>query len=64
MGAAIAYGAMFGFFAYSTYDLSNYATLRNWTLQLTLIDIAWGTVLGALAAAAGISATTKFAAMG
>jgi uncharacterized membrane protein len=33
-------------------------------LQLTLIDIAWGTVLGALAAAAGISATTKFAAMG
>ena len=64
IGAAIAYGAMFGFFAYSTYDLSNYATLRNWTLQLTLIDIAWGTVLGALAAAAGISATTKFAAMG
>ncbi len=63
-GAAIAYGAMLGFFAYTTYDLSNYATLRNWTLHLTVIDIAWGTVLGALAAAAGIIATTKVAAMG
>ena len=41
------YGALFGFFTYATYDLSNYATLRNWTLQLTLVDVAWGTVLGA-----------------
>ena len=28
---AILYGALFGFFTYATYDLSNYATLRNWT---------------------------------
>lgn len=44
------YGALFGFFTYATYDLSNYATLRNWTLSVTVIDIAWGTVLGAFAA--------------
>lgn len=51
--SAITYGAMFGFFTYATYDLSNYATLRNWTLQLTIVDIAWGTTLGAISAAAG-----------
>lgn len=44
---AAIYGALFGFFTYATYDLSNYATLRNWTLQLTLVDVAWGTILGA-----------------
>lgn len=43
--AALSYGALFGFFTYATYDLTNYATLRNWTLSLTLVDIAWGTVL-------------------
>jgi len=47
MTAAAVYGALFGFFTYATYDLSNYATLRNWTLQLTLVDVAWGTLLGA-----------------
>ncbi len=56
---AIVSGALFGFFAYTTYDLSNYATLRNWTLQLTIIDIAWGTLLGAMTAAAGFLLATK-----
>lgn len=46
-------GALFGFFAYSTYDLSNLATLRGWPLHLSLIDIAWGSALTAVAAAAG-----------
>ncbi len=40
---ALLYGALFGFFAYATYDLTNQATLRNWTTTITLIDIAWGT---------------------
>ena len=50
---AVVYGALFGCFTYLTYDLTNQATLRNWTTQLTLIDVAWGTVLGGTAAAAG-----------
>ena len=50
---AILAGALFGFFAYATYDLSNLATLRGWPLRLTLVDIAWGTALTATAAAAG-----------
>lgn len=55
---AIGYGALFGALAYATYDLTNFATVRNWTLQLTLIDVAWGTVLSGIAAAAGYGAAT------
>ncbi|MEO6972027.1 MAG: DUF2177 family protein [Rhodoferax sp.] len=50
--AAVA-GALFGLFAYATYDLSNLATLKNWPLQLTLIDIVWGTLVSAQATVAG-----------
>lgn len=58
--AAAVYGALFGMFAYATYDLSNYATLRNWTLQLTLIDVAWGMALSAIAASAGYLVAARF----
>ncbi len=50
---AVLAGALFGFFAYATYDLSNLATLRGWPLRLVLVDIAWGSALTAAAAAAG-----------
>ncbi len=43
-------GALFGAIAYATYDLTNYATLRNWTLQLTVLDIVYGAAASALAA--------------
>jgi len=47
---ALAYGALFGLFTYGTYELTNFATLRNWTLQITLIDIAYGAIAtGAIA---------------
>jgi uncharacterized membrane protein len=54
-------GALFGFFAYATYDLTNMATLKVWSLQLTLIDMAWGAVLTATAASAGALAALHFA---
>jgi uncharacterized membrane protein len=46
-GAAwvVAHGALFGLFTYATYDLTNYAVLRNWDLALTIEDIVWGMVL-------------------
>jgi uncharacterized membrane protein len=53
LGKTLTSAALFGFFAYATYDLTNLATLRNWPLQLTLIDIAWGTVVSAVSATAG-----------
>ena len=49
-------GALFGFFAYATYDLTNLATLRDWPLRLSLIDIGWGTLVSAAAAAGGKAA--------
>ncbi len=50
---AALFGAAFGFFAYATYDLTNLATLKNWPLGLALADMAWGSFVTALAAAAG-----------
>ena len=55
-------GALFGFFSYLTYDLTNQATLRNWTTQLSLLDISWGTLLGALSAVAGCWITARLTA--
>ena len=54
-------GAVFGFFAYATYDLTNQATVRNWTTTLSVADMAWGTVLSAAAAAIGFAATRALA---
>jgi uncharacterized membrane protein len=39
-------GALFGLVAYATYDLSNLATLRDWPILVTTVDLAWGTILG------------------
>ena len=46
-------GALFGFFAYSTYDLTNLAVVKDWPLGLTFIDMAWGTMVSGIAAAVG-----------
>ena len=49
---AVLYGLLFGALAYATYDLTNYATLRNWSLQITLLDLVYGAIATAVAAAA------------
>lgn len=45
---ALILGALFGMISYATYDLTNLATLKNWPLIVTLVDIAWGATLGAV----------------
>lgn len=45
---ALLLGAFFGFITYATYDLTNLATLKDWPLLVTIVDLAWGAVLGAL----------------
>ncbi len=50
---ALIYGGLFGFIAYATYDMTNYATLKNWPLPVTIVDLVWGTCLTAVCAAAG-----------
>jgi uncharacterized membrane protein len=55
--SAAIHGAILGFTAYATYDLTNQATLRTWSTALTLADLAWGTLLSATAAAVGCRIT-------
>ena len=50
---AVDMGALFGFFAYATYDLTNLATLRGWPLNVSLMDMAWGTLASGLSVGAG-----------
>ena len=50
---AVIMGALFGFFTYATYDLTNLATLDGWPLEIVFIDILWGVVLTASVALAG-----------
>jgi uncharacterized membrane protein len=57
--AALALGALFGLVSYATYDLTNLATVRNWTLQLAVIDMAWGAALSALASALSYVGTAR-----
>jgi uncharacterized membrane protein len=52
---AILFGALFGLITYATYDLTNLATMKDWPLLVTVVDLIWGTVL-----AASISGITYF----
>ncbi len=42
---ALLQGSTFGFFTYATYDLTNLATLKNWSIKVVIVDIAWGMIL-------------------
>ncbi len=53
LAKAVVAGALFGFFTYATYDLTNLATLKNWPLTIVFIDIAWGALLTAVVSTAG-----------
>ena len=58
---ALINGALLGLLAYGTYDMTNLATLKGWSLQMSLVDMAWGALLTATAAAAGYLAVSRFA---
>jgi len=42
---AILFGGLFGLITYATYDLTNLATLKDWPLLVTVVDLIWGTIL-------------------
>jgi uncharacterized membrane protein len=58
---ALFYGALFGFFAYATYDLTNLATLKGWSPGIALLDLAWGSIVTAVSASAGFLVTRTLA---
>jgi uncharacterized membrane protein len=45
IGKALLAGALFGFMTYATYDLTNLATLKDWPITVTIVDLIWGTFL-------------------
>ena len=45
---ALLAGMLFGIITYSTYDLTNLATLKDWPIKITIIDLIWGTSLGGI----------------
>ena len=51
---ALVFGALLGFFAYGTYDMTNWATIRNWTPTISIVDVIWGTCLSGAAATAAL----------
>ena len=55
---ALLYGAFFGLITYATYDLTNLATLKDWPILVTVVDLVWGSVL-----AASVSVISYFIAM-
>lgn len=50
---AMLYGALFGFFTYMTYELTNLALLKDWPLNIVVVDIIWGVVLCTAVASVG-----------
>lgn len=42
---AFAFGALFGLVGYGLYDMTNLATLSDWTLRFAIVDMIWGTLL-------------------
>lgn len=57
---ALGAGAFFGFLTYATYDLTNLATLKDWPLPITLIDLVWGSLLSASVSGITYWLLTKF----
>lgn len=57
---AILVGGFFGLIAYATYDLTNLATIKDWPVIITVIDLAWGTFLNAATAGITYIAAQRF----
>jgi uncharacterized membrane protein len=60
MRGVILRGALFGLVTYATYDLTNHATLRDWPITVTIVDMIWGTVLTATTSALSVWVAMKF----
>ncbi len=60
LAQAFVMGAFLGLVAYGTYDLTNHATLKDWKLIVTAVDMAWGAFLTGVASMAGLAAARYF----
>ena len=53
-------GVLYGLFTYATYDLTNLATLKDWPVQIVVVDILWGMVLCGLVSAGSFLVAARF----
>lgn len=58
--AALFNGALLGLMAYGTYEFTNYATLRDWSLAQVVVDTAWGGALTGVSAWIGVTIARSF----
>lgn len=61
LGAAALNGALLGAICYATYDLTNQATLKQWSTTITIVDICWGAFATSVAATIATFAASKLA---
>ena len=57
---ALISGALLGAMAYGTYEFTNFATLRAWSVQMVIVDVTWGAILTGFSAWAGVMLTRAF----
>ncbi|MFC1653254.1 DUF2177 family protein [Patescibacteria group bacterium] len=57
---ALLLGALLGLISYSTYDLTNLATIKDWPVLVTIVDMIWGTLLGGLVSLVSYFIISKF----
>jgi uncharacterized membrane protein len=57
---ALFLGALLGLISYATYDLTNLATIKDWPWIVTIVDMTWGTILGAFVSVISYFIITKF----
>ena len=56
---ALGLGALFGLISYATYDLTNLATIKNWPLVVTIVDLIWGALVSSLVSVTGFFIAKK-----
>ena len=58
--SALVIGALFGLMTYATYDLTNLATLKDWPVLLSVVDLLWGIILSASVSSVGFVFGKRF----
>jgi uncharacterized membrane protein len=64
LGGTLARAALFGLVSYATYDLTNLATIQDWPVVVTVVDLIWGTFVSVAVSAVGYTAGTRLGRQG
>ena len=59
--STLLYGGLFGFFCYTTFELTSLSLLKHWTWPVVLVDVCWGTFVTAVSSTAGLLIANQIA---